>query len=61
MCRAYHFRMYSTTNQRKLIQKTFGCTRLVYTYYLKMVKTLYEAGNLEGDDQGELRLLNLLF
>ena len=29
MFRAYHFRMYLTTNKRELIQKTFGCTRRV--------------------------------
>ena len=34
MNRAYKFRIYPTTEQKKLIAKTFGCCRLVYNIYL---------------------------
>lgn len=34
--------MYPTTNQVVLIQKTFGCTRIVYNHYLEKQKLLYE-------------------
>ena len=44
MFRAYRFRMYPTANQRELIQKTFGCTRLVYNHYLEKQKSLYKDG-----------------
>ena len=32
--RAYKFRLYPTNEQKELINKTFGCSRLVYNYYL---------------------------
>ena len=32
--KAYKFRLYPNQNQKELINKTFGCTRLVYNYYL---------------------------
>ena len=28
------FRLYPNHNQKELINKIFGCTRLVYNYYL---------------------------
>ena len=34
MERAYKFRIYPNKTQQKLIQKTFGCCRFVYNYYL---------------------------
>ena len=34
MYKAYKFRLYPNDNQRELINKTFGCSRLVYNYYL---------------------------
>ena len=42
MYRSYRFRLYPTTNQVELIQKTFGCTRFVFNYYLEKTKMLYE-------------------
>ena len=44
MYRAYRFRLYPTTNQIELIHKTFGCTRVVYNYYLEKQKALYDEG-----------------
>lgn len=42
MYKAYKFRLYPNCIQKELINKTFGCTRLVYNYYLeKMQKEGY--------------------
>ena len=32
--KAYKFRLYPNQKQKELINKTFGCTRLIYNYYL---------------------------
>ena len=40
--KAYKFRLYSNKNQKELINKTFGCTRLVYNYYLDKKIKEYE-------------------
>jgi len=40
--KAYKFRLYPTKEQEILINKTFGCTRLVYNYYLNMKQELYK-------------------
>ena len=32
--KAYKFRLYPNEKQKTLINKTFGCTRFVYNYYL---------------------------
>ena len=34
MEKAYKFRVYPNKIQRELIEKTFGCTRFIYNYYL---------------------------
>jgi len=39
MYKAYKFRMYPNDKQKELIHKTFGCTRLVYNYFLNECKT----------------------
>ncbi|HIR59508.1 MAG TPA: transposase [Candidatus Onthousia excrementipullorum] len=36
--RAYKFRLYPTNEQKKLINKTLGCKRFVYNYYLNYLK-----------------------
>lgn len=36
--KAYKFRMYPDKYQKELINKTFGCMRLVYNYYLNDIK-----------------------
>ena len=43
MEKAYKFRIYPDKAQEELIQKTFGCTRYVYNYYLAMRKEKYES------------------
>ena len=40
--RAYKFRLYPTNEQKELINKTFGCYRLVYNYYLNKKQELYK-------------------
>ena len=42
MEKAFKYRIYPNTKQKELIQKTFGCTRFVYNYYLNKRKELYE-------------------
>ena len=36
--RAFHFRLYPTLEQQRLIHKTFGCVRFVYNYFLSCQK-----------------------
>ncbi len=40
--KAYKFRLYPNKNQQEIINKTLGCTRLVYNYYLDRKQKLYE-------------------
>ena len=40
--KAYKYRIYPNKKQKELIQKTFGCTRFVYNYYLNKRKEMYE-------------------
>ena len=42
MERAYKYRVYPNKKQQELIQKTFGCVRFVYNYYLNKRKEMYE-------------------
>ena len=36
--KAYKFRIYSSESQKELINKTFGCNRFVYNFFLSMHK-----------------------
>ena len=38
MYRAFKFRLYPNKEQKILINKTFGCSRFVYNYYLSKIK-----------------------
>lgn len=40
--KAYKYRIYPNKKQQELIQKTFGCVRFVYNYYLNKRKEIYE-------------------
>lgn len=40
--KAYKYRIYPNKQQQELIQKTFGCVRFVYNYYLNKRKEMYE-------------------
>ena len=42
--KSYKFRIYPNKAQEELIQKTFGCTRYVYNYYLAMRQVKYKEG-----------------
>lgn len=42
MEKSYKFRIYPNKQQEELIQKTFGCCRFVYNYYLSKKITLYK-------------------
>ena len=46
MERAYKLRIYPTPAQEALIQRTFGCTRFVFNYFLARRKTAYEEEQL---------------
>ena len=50
--KVYKFRLYPSNEQKILINKTFGCTRLVYNYYLNKKQELYknEKKNLSSYD-----------
>ena len=38
MYKAFKFRLYPNNKQKELINKTFGCARYVYNYYLDKMK-----------------------
>ena len=38
MYKAFKFRLYPDNKQKELINKTFGCSRFVYNYYLNKIK-----------------------
>ena len=43
--KAYKFRLYPNNSQKEIINKTLGCTRLVYNYYLNKKQELYKNEN----------------
>jgi putative transposase len=47
MEKAYKFRVYPTSEQETLLQKTFGCARYVYNYYLNKRMTAYQTDNAQ--------------
>ena len=42
MNKAYKFRIYPNSEQRIMLSKTFGCTRMIYNHYLDKRIKLYE-------------------
>lgn len=40
--KAFKYRIFPNKQQQELIQKTFGCVRFVYNYYLNKRKEMYE-------------------
>ena len=42
MNKAYKFRIYPNSEQRTMLSKTFGCTRMIYNHYLDKRIKLYE-------------------
>lgn len=45
MEKAYKYRIYPNKKQQELIQKTFGCVRFVYNYFLDLRIKEYENNN----------------
>ena len=43
--KSYRYRIYPNKKQEKLIQKTFGCTRFVYNYFLNLRIEKYKNNN----------------
>ena len=37
MYKAYKFRLYPNNQQKQKLNKTFGCNRFVYNYYLRKI------------------------
>lgn len=46
MEKSYKFRIYPNNKQKVLIQKTFGCVRYVYNYYLNKRKEMYKSNKI---------------
>ena len=46
MNKAYKFRIYPNAEQRIMLAKTFGCTRMIYNYYLDKRIKLYQEENI---------------
>src|SRR5260370_16417858 len=40
--RAYRYRFYPTDEQRNILARTFGCTRYVYNWALRLKKDTYQ-------------------
>lgn len=40
--KAYKFRIYPNNHQKEIINKTFGCARFIYNYYLNKKQELYK-------------------
>ena len=40
--RAYRYRFYPTDEQRSILARTFGCTRYVYNWALRLKKATYQ-------------------
>lgn len=60
MSMSYKFRLYPTSAQEELIQKTFGCCRYVYNYFLAERKRQYEESGITLNFYGCNKLLTAL-
>ncbi|NGX63440.1 MAG: hypothetical protein KR126chlam6_00852, partial [Candidatus Anoxychlamydiales bacterium] len=40
--KAYKYRFYPTKKQKEILEKTFGCTRMVYNYFLDLKSKAYK-------------------
>ena len=60
MERAYKLRIYPNKNQIELLEKTFGCVRYIYNYFLNRKIILYNiCNNRKTYGDSLLNLLNL--
>ena len=60
MKKAFKYRIYPNKIQKELIQKTFGCTRYVYNYFLNLRKNEYENNNKKLDYYDTSKILTQL-
>lgn len=60
MEKSYKFRLYPNQKQEVLLQKTFGCVRFVYNYFLAQRKELYDTTGNSIGYTGQSRLLTQL-
>ena len=58
--KAYKYRIYPNKKQQELIQKTFGCCRFVYNYFLDKRKSEYEKDKTSLSYNDTSRLLTKL-
>ena len=57
---SYKFRLYPNRNQINLIERTFGCCRYVYNYYLVMRQEVYQTSRTTLNYYGCCQNLTLL-
>ena len=43
--KAYRFRLYPNNNQKELINKTLGCNRFIYNFFLNKRIAMYKENN----------------
>lgn len=60
MEKAFKYRIYPNKNQKELIQKTFGCTRFVYNYFLNLKKSEYKNNKKSLNFYQTSKLLTML-
>ena len=58
--KAYKFKLYPSKEQEILINKTFGCTRLIYNYYLNMKQELYKEKHITLSSYDMIKNLKVL-
>ena len=59
MLKAYKYRLYPTPSQTKLLEKHFGCVRLVFNKALALKKESYERNKVKEHDSESKTLSNL--
>ena len=60
MEKAFKYRIYPNKKQQELIQKTFGCCRFVYNYFLDKRKSEYEQNQISLSYNDTSKLLTQL-
>ena len=40
MCKVYKFRVYPSALQKEIINKSLGCSRFIYNYYLSIINLI---------------------
>ena len=60
MKKSYKFRIYPNNKQKRLIEKTFGCCRFIYNYFLDKRIKLYEIDKQSISDYDMIREITQL-